>query len=49
MISAPPKERSGIIIAPEFHSLLKSKDKTCNEREESHYFIDINRSNCEKY
>lgn len=48
MISVPPKERSGIIYAPKFHAVLlnsKYKDKTCNEREESYYFIDIRRSN----
>lgn len=48
MISAPPKERSGIIYAPKFHAVLlnsKDKHKTCNEREESYYLIDISRSN----
>ena len=36
IISAPPKERFGITFAPEFHTLfLRSKDETCNEREES--------------
>lgn len=46
MISPPPKERPGIILAPEFHALLpRSKDEICNEREQSNYFVNISRSN----